>query len=421
MAEPSPVRAIRKQESFFKTGAPLRFDSKTGLLKRSKSRKKAKSSINGLCDKPLEKLPVSKDLPRLARAFEVYVPDNDKHDNNVFNVQSFKEVTDWKALTNHKYVPDPEDDPNEIPKHIVLYQLLQVMAQNLPKSDLDKSFPSYEKYEQTVNLNDPLTLNTFLLEQFGEEHEVIRLLKVCHQSVIINILLGARHALTKHHIQFKDVRGAWRIQVHMPAKKQEEKKVSDEDTEDTESDPYLLDLERLKSKYISLAHRRREQVFITFAEWKKHMEEINGEPLTPTKGQSAIKQLFQFEWEVRIFFDPETLQMVDVTVQLLGIDYENEDGTITFASDCEKQKNALIEYFQQYVIQDEDDDDDEEEETKSQTVTNASPNAGSQMPEPIPPASPVPNERTALRANSVSRPLGITNLLFRLFCWRRRV
>ncbi|KAL0491438.1 hypothetical protein AKO1_000920 [Acrasis kona] len=52
---------------------PLRFDN-NGHLIPTKSRKNAKTNINGLCDKPLDKLPVSEDLPRLARKIEVSLP-----------------------------------------------------------------------------------------------------------------------------------------------------------------------------------------------------------------------------------------------------------------------------------------------------------------------------------------------------------
>jgi hypothetical protein len=416
MAEPStPVKALAKVDSFYKTGAPLRFDSKTGLLKRSKSRKQVKKNINGLCDKPLEKLPLSKDLPRLARNFEVFISDEQQE---LTRTQSFKEITGWKDLTQHSFIPDPDDDPNEIPKHILLYQLLQVMSQNLPKRDLAKIFPTYEQYEQAVNLDDTVTLNNFLLEHFGEEHEVIRLLKVCHQSVIVNILLGARQALSKHHVQFKDVRGAWRIQVHVPGKNKNYNFEESDSSDDGESDPFLLDLERLKSRYISLGHRRREQVFITFAEWKKQQELLNGEPLSPTKTQTAMKQLFQFEWEVRIFFDPDTFEMKDVSVQLLGLSYKNEDGTVSLERDCAVQQNALIDFFHQYVAQDDDDDDDDSDNKPS--PTNASP----QTPKvrQSPPASPVAaTETTALRPNASStQPLSFSNILFRLLCWRRR-
>jgi hypothetical protein len=383
-------------------------------LRKAKARKKAKTSINGLCDKPLEKLPVSKDLPRLARNFEVFVPDDDA-DIRLARVQSFKEVKDWKANTKLNFVPDPDDDPNEIPKNILLYQLLQALAQNLPKHDRQKIFPTYEEYEKSVNLDDPTSLNNFLLEQFGEEHEVIRLLKVCHQSVIVNILLGARHALTKHHVQFKDVRGAWRIQVHVPSGQQYDMQ-DDTSTDDSETDPYLLDLERLKSRYISLGHRRREQVFVTFAEWKKQQELVTGEPLPPQKNHSAMKQLFQFEWEVRIFFDPKTFALEDVAVQLLGINYNNEDGTKSSERDCAIQRNALIDFFQQYVTT----QDEEEEEEDVKTPTNASPVVAVSPSGKT--ASPVqPTETTALtNANSSSQGLGFTNLLFRLLCWRRR-
>jgi hypothetical protein len=253
-----------------------------------------------ICEKPLQTLPVSKDLPRLARKFALYVNE-----------------------TEINWLPVVEED-SETEGEQTVYQLLHNIHESiLYKQSTASDFPSYEDFCNEVNMNDHVTINQFLLKNFGEDDAVTVLLKACHQTIVVHVLFGARAHLMKENIHFKDVRGAWKILLHFPSGNEINSRFVEAD-----------------AKRITVSHKRREQVYMKTSDYLKHIveykkkyvvEETTDNQNPSEKKPTAFQQLFQFEWQIKIVYDINEnmeLKVGRVDIELLDIVYVNEDGTI---------------------------------------------------------------------------------------------
>jgi hypothetical protein len=322
----------------------------------------AHMKIFEICNKPLENLPVSKDLPRLAKKFSLHV------DN--------KEVS-WIPTDDDIINSENSADMDEA-MSLLVYHLLQNIHQSIqPQKDFTvANFPSYQKFQNEVNMNDHVTINQFLLKTFGEKDSVTQILKACHQSVIVHVLFAARAALMGRSIQFKDVRGAWKIILHFPANLNQSKpRNNNNENEDSikkshDLNDHLIDsIEQNNGKassfddndadYITVCHKRREQVYMKTNDYLKHVEEYKriyseSQSLNPLEAldgkKSGFIQLFQFEWQIKVVFKAmegkNQLKVERVDIELLDILYKNEDNTVNNSPQfCEYQVAQVRNFF----------------------------------------------------------------------------
>ena len=131
----------------------------------------------------LETLPVSKDIPRLARKFTLFR----------FNSQQ---------MTERNFTADKAKDKI----NIVLFELMGAL---LGEMGLEQVSATQDIFDSEVNTNIPTTFDKYLLKYYGENHPIIKLLKCCNQSPVIAVLFHVRECLKAHGIEFKDCRGMW--------------------------------------------------------------------------------------------------------------------------------------------------------------------------------------------------------------------
>ncbi|KAG2377966.1 hypothetical protein C9374_008588 [Naegleria lovaniensis] len=139
----------------------------------------------------LESLPVSKDIPRLARKFTLFR----------YNKQD-------STMQEKNFTADKAKDKI----NIVLFELMHALC-----SEIGTQSPggaSQEIFDTEVNTNIPTTFDKYLLKYYGENHAIIKLLKCCNQSPVIAVLFHVRECLKNHGIEFKDCRGMWFLDFH---------------------------------------------------------------------------------------------------------------------------------------------------------------------------------------------------------------
>ncbi|KAL9649868.1 hypothetical protein ABK040_009680 [Willaertia magna] len=143
--------------------------------------------ISKISQQHFDHLPVSKDVPRLARKFSFL-------DNNL------KEVN---------FTIDKSKDK----LNVVLFELLQKLCKELNSQPITNF--TQDIFDLEVNTNIPASCDKFFLTYFGKNHPVIKFLKFCNQSPVIGVLYHVRECLTNHGIEFKDCRGMWFIDFYI--------------------------------------------------------------------------------------------------------------------------------------------------------------------------------------------------------------
>lgn len=205
---------------------------------------KVAHDLESVCAKNIEDLPVSRDLPRLARKFSLY-KDND--------LTPFSE--------------DMQKDKIETIMYNLITKISQLLNNENPEATVDN-------FDKVVNMNIHETLNQYLLQFYGRDHRVLKVLKMCNQSTVIATLFHVRQGL-KERLEFKDPRPShWFLEFKTDGK-----------------NPVVI-------------QRRKEQVY-RFSDDK-----------------SSLINLFQFEWKLEIVFDSVEVNHVSrVTVGLLNTDF----------------------------------------------------------------------------------------------------
>eukprot|EP01080_Neovahlkampfia_damariscottae_P012465 gene12465-6215_t len=130
-------------------------------------------------ERKLSQTAVTKDIPRLAKKFEIYV--------------------------NEKKMPVNEDDSLEM----ALYNILKILGKELQGINLDKE----EFFKKVTNTSSHFALTDYILEKFGETGITTTVLKSCHQGLVGSCLYKLKSTLIKDKVDvpIKDVRGAWKI------------------------------------------------------------------------------------------------------------------------------------------------------------------------------------------------------------------
>jgi len=205
---------------------------------------KVAHDLETVCAKNIEDLPVSRDLPRLARKFSLY-----------------------NGTEMVPFCPDLAKDKIET----VMYQLITKISTLLNNENPEAT---EENFEKVVNMNIHETLNQYLLQFYGRDHRVLKVLKMCNQSTVIATLYHVRQGL-KERLEFKDPRPShWYLEFKTNGQ-----------------NPVVI-------------QRRKEQVY-RFSDDK-----------------STLINLFQFEWKLEIVFDSvEVNHVSSVCVGLLNTDY----------------------------------------------------------------------------------------------------
>lgn len=143
--------------------------------------------------KELAALPVSRDLPRLARKFTLLEYD-----------------VDLGAFVEETISPNKEKDDIAV----VLFNVMTKMAKRLYSRVADHVIPDRETFNAEVNLQIHESLTAYLVKHYKERGRLVRVLKACNQSVVIATIQHIRQALMSRKILFKDCRGQWFLSFH---------------------------------------------------------------------------------------------------------------------------------------------------------------------------------------------------------------
>lgn len=229
--------------------------------------------LEAVCVKNIEDLPVSRDLPRLARKFTLY--------------------------ENSKEVPFAEDRQKDKIEN-VCFSLIATISRLLKNESAEATQSNFDK---VVNMNIHETLNQYLLQHYGRDHRVLKVLKTCNQSTVITTLYHVRTALLNRGISFKDPRPSY----------------------------WFLDFQS-DGQNPSIVQRRKEQVY-----------EL-------TEDKSSLVNLFQFEWQLEITFDSvEANHVSAISLSLANIDFSGCHPSLT--DDSKKNfENGLREAFTNCTI-----------------------------------------------------------------------
>jgi hypothetical protein len=219
--------------------------------------------LEAVCTKNIEDLPVSRDLPRLARKFTLY--ENDKE-------QQFA------------------NDKNKDKIENVMFQLISKISQLLKNESADAT---QSNFDRVVNMNIHETLNQYLLQHYGRDHRVLKVLKTCNQSTVIATLYHVRKALLDEKLEFKDPRpNYWYLEFKSDGQ-----------------NPMVV-------------QRRKEQVYRL------------------SDDKTSLVNLFQFEWKLEITFDSvEVNHVCAVGLGLLEVDFS----TCPLEEEARKQSKKILE------------------------------------------------------------------------------
>ena len=179
-------------------------------------------------------------------------------------------------LIEEEFCENKQDDSIEQVIYLLVCSLTKLL-----KSESEMA--SFDKFNQTVDMNIHETLNRYLLQQYGRDHRVLGILKMCNQSSAISVQNHVRAALLSKNIQFKDPRPSyWAIEF----------------TSDGQC-PTVI-------------QRRREQVY----------------EMSTTNGFNMVR-LFVFEWQLVITFDSlEVNHISEIAVELVDLDFTKGDKPI---------------------------------------------------------------------------------------------
>ncbi|KAG2394017.1 hypothetical protein C9374_003781 [Naegleria lovaniensis] len=147
-----------------------------------------------------------------------------------------------------------------------------------------------------VSKSVPNYVSTLMEGHYGDGHPIVKFLTLVDQAFVVSLLGHFAESLffTKIPIRFKDIRGTWRIDI------------------------------RMYPNYISMVHRRTEQMM---------------KPL----GNTMLKNLFQFSWQVEIVYDSYQLDHIhSIHVTLLEIDWSSYDESLELTS---QQKDEVQQVF----------------------------------------------------------------------------
>jgi hypothetical protein len=133
-------------------------------------------------EKKLAQLPVTKDIPRLAKKFQIFV--------------------------NEKEIPVISSEEDSLED--ATFNILKILGKELQNIDLER-----QEFSKKVLFTSHISLTEYMLEKFGETGITNCILKSCHQGIIANCLHGLKSTMIKDKVDvpIRDVRGAWKLFV----------------------------------------------------------------------------------------------------------------------------------------------------------------------------------------------------------------
>jgi len=199
---------------------------------------------------PVNKLPVAVDIPRLGRKTDIYDGEN-------LLVQGGAD----------RY--DSPDDENELFKRRVdlMYDIWITIARlvNEDPTVIDQHLRSY-----LDNGEIGLYLGNFIRDHCSDDNKVIKLLKVCNQSILASAVLRMKQVVGNDW-PYKDLRGGWNVII------------------------------KREGNTISVTHSKQEQSWET--------------------SNKYAEQHFSFVWDFRIVFDLNVDKMVDASITISKMDF----------------------------------------------------------------------------------------------------
>jgi len=214
------------------------------------------TEIGSKWTKPYHTLPVHVDIPRLARKIAIYA-----NGDGVLSAQS----DDKSAYTQ---VQDGAKQDYLIIRDIIV-TLSKVLGEPKTQQDnITERFPSF------FGTGDPsLSLNDFLEQVVGANSKVVNVLKACNQSILAPGVLKLKFTVGNAY-PFKDMRGSWRIDIHV-----------DDDK-------------------LCVTHLKRERSF-----------------------EDDPADYFEFEWSLKLIFDKDAAQLQEVLLHIDDLSFGNRMGT----------------------------------------------------------------------------------------------
>src|SRR5690606_33283465 len=93
-------------------------------------------------------------------------------------------------------------------------QLLPLLNNLVKLCNCETKIITKEEFDKAVDVKIDETFNNFLVQYFGEEHSVVKILKLCQQSIIICFLGHFSDIIwNKQKLRIKDCKGEWDIIV----------------------------------------------------------------------------------------------------------------------------------------------------------------------------------------------------------------
>jgi len=192
--------------------------------------------------------------------------------------------TDIPRLGARMKVYDSEGKPTleEIPDSVTRAELVQrlLIAISGSLNDHDSVTAEKEKYFEFVDDSGKGDISQqllrFLVEALSGESLTVKVLKACHQKIVFPGFYHVKSRLFSH-LPFKDMRGTWSMSIH------------------------------LLENHFEVRHRKSQVS-------------------QPPKGSPPddLGDEFNFEWELRMDFNLEMSEMIDVDVRVVGINYRDD-------------------------------------------------------------------------------------------------
>eukprot|EP01080_Neovahlkampfia_damariscottae_P003492 gene3492-6140_t len=265
---------------------------------------------------PLNKTPVCKDIGRLLSHITIL-----KEEEFVFNkIESYQideDDSDSSKLIHFlntiSLLLNPSFDSTKIKDTLMMFYL-QNKKQTKEEILIDESKPKPEKYEPkliTTNVfnenwevKQEKSLENFFLTVYGEEHPIIKILKLCHQSIVICYLGFFSEILWDAlGIRYKDSKKQpWNVFIKF---------------HDGESSS--------RPDFVSVSHERTEQC------------------MKPDSKFTSFSNLFIFSWNVEIQFDSYSFNnLYSISGKLGEIDWNDDELKLS-----QKEKKKLETSFSQ--------------------------------------------------------------------------
>ncbi|KAL0490307.1 methyltransferase-like protein [Acrasis kona] len=238
-------------------------------------------AVRNIWLKDISELPVSKDLPRLAKKIKIHDSVND-----VINyIDQPTDEGELKPSTPTEIDGTVGEQHRDEVLNRCMYSIVMSMSQELRDFNQNMSGMTLQMFEREINVTDHKSIQNFLTRNFGNNGRVVKVLKACNQSIIAPPVTQLKKLLLDK-IDYKDVKGEWTINIHISP-------VTTGHGEDRREDVSVI-----------VAHRKKEQVLV--------------------KRKITYELVYQFEWEFTIRFTRNVEDIESISLRLGDILFNGE-------------------------------------------------------------------------------------------------